>query len=428
LLLQVTILTSTEQKPDFKFIHTADTHLGLNWPPIGRQDRIQIPVYGRVFASIIDAALKEGVDFVVHGGDLVDRPRPSTAAWNRLLEQLPRLKDAGIPFIVTPGSHDRPESYFDKAGGDVLEILDKRAGLVKRLDADREPFLNFKVKSGKTVTVYGLGDHDSDQQQLLESLKTKMTTQSDFGILLIHGSISNMPTMAGPTVKADTVGDMLGEGLLNYVGMGHNHKRWEHKDLQIYNPGSPEYTSFADAPTIFYEFNSGTLEEKSRDNLERGYYLVEVSGEITNAKFQVIQARDVRNVQVQFNGATSSQVSDALKSAKNASESTILRPLLTGSLHPSTSRSDVDVKEVMSLRAKFLYLDYPLMRFADTETEQTSEETDIQHLLMQHFATRLEKPEDGTKIATGILASYTKKTKTSHQEALSIIDEWKPND
>jgi DNA repair exonuclease SbcCD nuclease subunit len=371
------------------------------------------------------------VDFVLHGGDLVDRPRPSTAAWSRLLEQLPRLKEAGIPFIVTPGSHDRPESYFDKAGGDVLEILDKRTSLVKRIDADREPYFTFKVKTGKTVTVYGLGDHGSDQQLLMDSLKAKMTLQSDFKILLMHGSISNMPTMAGPKVKADTVSTLLSQGSLDYVALGHNHKRWEHKDLQIYNPGSAEYTTFADAPTIRYEFNGSSLEEKSRDTLERGFYLVQVTGEITNAKFQVLPARDVRNIQIQFNSATSSQVMEATKNAvtKNASASTILRPILTGNLHPSTSRSDIDIKEVMSLRSKFLYLDYPLMRFTRTEdTLEAAEEADIQQLLKQHFTSRLKKPEEATSIATRLLATYSTKTKTAHQEALNVIDEWKPND
>ena len=423
-------MTSTEQKPDLKFIHLADTHLGLNWPPIGRQDRIQIQVYGRAFASIVDAALEKEVDFVVHGGDLVDRPRPSTAAWNRLLEQLPRLKNAGIPFIVTPGSHDRPESYFDKAGGDVLEILDKRASLVKRIDADREPVYSFTTKSGKTVTVYGLGDHGSEQEQLLQSLKAKMTTQSGFRILLMHGSVSNMPTMAGPTVKADLMSDLLTQGFVDYVALGHNHKRWEHKDLQIYNPGSPEYTSFADAPTISYELNDTTLEEKSRNDLQRGYYLVEITGEIANAKFQALQARDVRNVEIHFNGATPSQVSEATKNAvaRNASASAIVRPILRGSLHPSTSRSDIDIKETMSLRDKFLYLDYPLIHFVGTETEQTTEEADIHQLLKQHFTKRLGKPEDATNIAVRLLTIYSKKTKTSNQEALNVTDEWNPND
>jgi len=424
-------LTSTKPKPDFKFIHTADTHLGLNWPPIGRQDKIQIPVYGRVFASIIDAALKHEVDFVLHGGDLVDRPRPSTAALNRLLEQLPRLKDAGIPFIVIPGSHDRPESYFDKAGGDVLEILDKRVGLARRLDTDREPVFNFATKSNKKVTVYGMGDHDSEQEQALQSLTAKMKDQSDFKVLLMHGSVSNVPTMAGPTVKADVVGDLLNRGLVDYVGLGHNHKRWEHRDLHIFNPGSPEYTSFADAPTITYELDGNSLQEKARDDLQRGYYLVEVSGEIVNARFQPLQVRDVRNVEIQFNEATSSQVSEATKAAvaKNSTSSTILRPVLKGSLHPSTSRSDIDIREVLALREKFLYLDYPLMNFSGTETELlASEEADIQDLLRQYFKAHLEKPEAATNVASKLLTAYSTKTRASHQEALSIIDEWKPND
>jgi hypothetical protein len=68
------------------------------------------------------------------------------------------------------------------------------------------------------------------------------------------------------------------------------------------------------------------------------------------------------------------------------------------------------------------------MRFTGTENNQTTEEADIQQLLRQHFTARLQKPDDATKLATGILAIYSKKTKTSHQEALSVIDGWNPND
>ena len=82
----------------------------------------------------------------------------------------------------------------------------------------------------------------------------------------------------------------------------------------------------------------------------------------------------------------------------------------------------------MALRDKFLYLDYPSINFAPPGTEQSIEETDIEQLLKHHFTARLEKPEDATKIATELLSIYSKKGKTSHQEALNVIDKWKPND
>lgn len=83
--------------------------------------------------------------------------------------------------------------------------------------------------------------------------------------------------------------------------------------------------------------------------------LVGITGEIADVKFQALQARDVRNVEIQFNGAMSSQVSEAAKDAvaKNASASAIVRPILKGSLHPSTSRGDIDIRDVLALRDKF---------------------------------------------------------------------------
>ena len=99
--------------------------------------------------------------------------------------------------------------------------------LINEGDGSRGLMLNanhsLASKSGKTVTVYGLGDHGSDQQQLLESLQAKMTVNSDFRILLMHGSVSDKP-MKGPTVKSDTVSDLLSQGFIDYVALGHNHR------------------------------------------------------------------------------------------------------------------------------------------------------------------------------------------------------------
>jgi len=424
-------LTSIDPKADLKFIHFADTHLGLNWPAIGRREHIQIPVYGQAFASIIEAALAQRVDFVIHGGDLVDRPRPPTAAWNRILQELPKLKAAGIPFVVVPGSHDKPESYFDKAGGDILTILDKRLGLVKRLDIETEPF-KFETKSGKKIIIYGLGDHGSNQEAELLKLKGTMREGPEFKILVMHGTISGVPNLVGPTVKTETINELLSRRLVDYVAQGHNHKRWEHGQMHIYNPGSPEITSFADAETVVYHLNNdGDIVEHARENIQHGYYFVEASGEIINARFVTRQTRDVKNIRIEFQNAKASQVTEAAKQAitKNTSEHSILRPVFSGTLHPSSSRTEIDLREILLMKEKMLYLDYPLMNFEQKVNMNYNATTDLNSILEQYFTSIVGgAARDTTDIAMKLLRVYERRTKASHQEALEIIDQWKPKE
>lgn len=420
-----------DQEADLKFIHLADTHLGLNWPAIGRREHIQIPIYGQAFAEIIEAALKRQVDFVIHAGDLVDRPRPPTAAWNRLLQELPKLKQASIPFLVVPGSHDKPESYFDKAGGDVLSILDKRLGLVHRLDSDTEPF-KFEAKSGKKIVIYGIGDHGSEQDTELERLKGTMHEGSEFKILIMHGSVSNMPNLVGPTAKAETINTLLSRGLIDYVALGHNHKPWEHDQMQIYNPGSPEITSFADAHTAAYNLASdGQLVEESQEYSHHGYYYVEVNGEITNAHFTERQTRDVKNIRIHYQNAKATQVTEAAKQAisQNATRSSILKPIFTGTLHPMTSRAEIDLREILTMKEQVLYLDYPLMNFEQNIRTEYTQTSNVRSILEQHFNSSAgEASREITDITMKLITIYEKKTKTSHQEALEAIDQWKPRE
>jgi len=421
--------TLTSTKSDLRFIHLADTHLGLNWPPIGKKTDIQIPIYGKAFAAIIEAALKNQVDFVVHGGDLVDRPRPPTAAWSRILEELPKLKKAGVPFFVAPGSHDKPESYFDKAGGDILQILEKRLGLVQRVDVGTEP-INFETKSGKKVIVFGLGDHGSNQEEEFLKLKGNMRGGSEFKILIMHGSVTSQPNLVGPALKSETIQEIFSRGLIDYVALGHNHRQWEHKQTHIYNPGSPEITSFADAPTISYNWteNAG-IQEDTRETIKHGYYDVQVTGEITNANFVPILTRDVKSIKINFQNAKPAEVTEAAKEtiSKNVSTQAIIRPVLTGTLHPSSSKTEIDIHGILSLREKMLYLDYPLMTFDRTGGQiEFSNTSDLQVILQTYFkSVNSQTSQDLSNLTMKILKIYEKKLKTAHQEALEIIDEWK---
>ncbi|MCJ7761571.1 hypothetical protein MUP59_10615, partial [Candidatus Bathyarchaeota archaeon] len=238
--------------------------------------------------------------------------------------------------------------------------------------------------------------------------------------------------LIGPTIKTEKISELLSKRYVDYVALGHNHKRWEHKDLHIYNPGSPEFTSFADAPTLDYVMEGSTLKEETRKVAEHGYYFVEVRGEILNAQYHHMLTRDVKNVQIRFNNATPSQVVEGTKQAiiKNASSSSIVRPLLKGTLHPSTSRSELDIREILSLRERMLFLEYPMVDLGGSQVEiESVQGSDFRQLINQYFKSRLGKPaEEITEITVKLVQLYSQKSKTTDQEALSLIDGWNTND
>lgn len=88
----------------------ADTHIGLDLPVRPRIERRRrgddfLANYERALAPALDAA--EGIDLVVHGGDLLDRSRPPAAVVEAALAPLARVAAAGVPVVLVPGNHER---------------------------------------------------------------------------------------------------------------------------------------------------------------------------------------------------------------------------------------------------------------------------------------------------------------------------------
>ncbi|GAA0548848.1 DNA double-strand break repair protein Mre11 [Halorubrum ejinorense] len=122
-----------------RVIHTGDTHIGYSQyqSPVRRQDFLD------AFEAVVDDAVDEGVDAVVHAGDLFHDRRPDLRDLMGTISVLRRLDDAGIPFLAVVGNH---ESTRD---GQWLDLFE-RLGLATRLGD--EP-----VVAGDTA-FYGL-DH-----------------------------------------------------------------------------------------------------------------------------------------------------------------------------------------------------------------------------------------------------------------------------
>ncbi|MDR4156871.1 DNA repair exonuclease, partial [Bacillus cereus] len=95
---------------DLTFIHAADLHLDS---PFYGISHLPEPIFARIkestFASVrhmIDAAVREHVDFILLAGDLFDEANRSLKAQLFLKKQFERLRECGISVYVIFGNHD----------------------------------------------------------------------------------------------------------------------------------------------------------------------------------------------------------------------------------------------------------------------------------------------------------------------------------
>lgn len=107
-----------------RVIHTGDTHLGYRQyhSPTRREDFLD------AFRQVVQDAIEDDVDAVVHAGDLYHDRRPGLQDLLGTIDVLEPLREHDIPFLAVVGNH---EGTRDAQWLDLFETL----GLAERLDA-----------------------------------------------------------------------------------------------------------------------------------------------------------------------------------------------------------------------------------------------------------------------------------------------------
>lgn len=91
-----------------KILFFADSHLGFDLPVRPRVERRRRGVdFFQNYQRILDAAVAENVDAVVHGGDVFFRSKIPTAIIQKAYEPLLPLLERGIQLFFVPGNHER---------------------------------------------------------------------------------------------------------------------------------------------------------------------------------------------------------------------------------------------------------------------------------------------------------------------------------
>jgi len=210
-------------------LHTADTHLGYR--QYGLHER-ELDIY-KVFDEIVDIALREHVDAVLHSGDLFDTSRPPPQAIRAAIHGLRRLRDNGIPFITILGDHDLPrrralppQAILDDLG--LSTTLGLRGGAEKR---------RIRTRSGAVLEAAGVtATRGPDARRRLAERLARLRPAGDAAsVLLLHQSLQE----AAP--EHETSLGELPRGYSYYaLGHIHLHREWRLGDSVVAYPGSPE--------------------------------------------------------------------------------------------------------------------------------------------------------------------------------------------
>jgi len=197
-----------------RVIHTGDTHLGYRQyhAPERKQDFLD------AFRAVVEDAVAEDVDAVVHAGDLYHDRQPGLRDILDTIAVLRPLRDADIPFLAVVGNH---EGTRDAQWLDLFETL----GLAERLDDSPRRVgdtafygLDYVPESKRDDLDYEFDDHDADHAALVShGLFTPFPHADwDLDVVLEAATVDFDAVLLGDNHAADTA--QVGETWVTYCG------------------------------------------------------------------------------------------------------------------------------------------------------------------------------------------------------------------
>ena len=246
-----------------KILHVSDTHLGCEIPVEYKEVRKKD--FTQAFNQVVDFAIKEKVNAIIHSGDFFDTYfRITSGILEDVIDSLIKLRNNGIPFIFIRGNHD-VKGHRQK----VINIL-KKLGLI--LEANpKEPI---KVND---IYIYGISEPENLSGNELRSYYNKVLPninieKDGYSIFLFHGSIDilNNEYYDPRVISISSLPRNV-----DYYAFGHFHIPKKHiEDGKIYAlPGSTERTEIS-----YREQNS-----------KKGFYLIKDS----EVEFIEIKTRNI---------------------------------------------------------------------------------------------------------------------------------------
>ncbi len=287
-----------------KILHVADSHIGYSaYHKVAENglNQREVDVYN-AFEQFIDYALKTKPDLIIHAGDLFDSVRPTNRAISFVLNQLLKLSEEEIPFIVISGNHETPKL---RETGSVFRIFEHLNNIY--------PIYKGKLEEVEieNAIIHAI-PHSFSNEDLRKNIGMVKLRESHLNILVLHAGIIGIKEFS--YTRGDFNEQIISSGYLSpdfdYIALGHFHKPTKVTD-NAYYAGSIEHFSFKEAGEEkgFYDIELGSslkinfIPLKTRGMLDLGNIdcLNLSADEITNEIIRKFMESEIKDKIVRIN-------------------------------------------------------------------------------------------------------------------------------
>ena len=205
-----------------KLLHSADLH--YSYRQYGWADREQDMYDAGWF--VVNTAIAQKVDAVILSGDIYATAKPSATAVGIMMQQVNKLKEAGIRVLAIDGNHDPSKGEWSKVCG-------------------IEPLGSAYTHVGGTEVSIGGIDY-MQPAATMEQLQRFVADKVKLDILMLHHDIAELAGFdEASSLSARKMSPLLKKLGVKYVAMGHIHKYAETviDGIRWVYPGSPEVTA-----------------------------------------------------------------------------------------------------------------------------------------------------------------------------------------
>jgi len=214
-----------------KLLFLTDTHI-RGTTPKNRKDNLPITLMNK-FEEVTKMIKEYDIDFVLHGGDLFDRPDISISIVSSFATLLNNIK---VPIYIVSGNHDVYGHNPNTINRTMLGLLDSLdiINIIGQNDIVMLEKDGIKVQLTGCPYIFDIDDEKNRRYYIIKNVSKDV----DYAIHMVHGMLLNKPFIKGIPY---TLIDDIKATKANITLSGHYHSGFGVVDIEgkyFVNPGS----------------------------------------------------------------------------------------------------------------------------------------------------------------------------------------------